>query len=380
MITTKSLPALHKNFISRILLLVLIIIISGCAAPKRPTPVVFFPPPPNEPHVQYLTGYSSSTDIEDPPSNFSLVLTGKETRGVVKHIGKTYGVRVHDGKIYLCGSASGVLIILDPAAKSMSYFEGSGLGQMKGPVNLTFDDEGFMYVADPPRKEIVVFSPEGMFVRSFGKDIPNSRITDVAIYEGKLYALDSKAGLVRVFNRRTGVETASFGQGEEPTKNLAIPTNFAFDPNGNLFITNVGHAKVIKMDRDGHFLASYGRIGDSFGEFARPKGIAIDEKGWTFVVDNGHANVQMFNENMKLLTFFGNTPTEVGTLNLPTGIAVSKENLKFYQQFAAPGFVLEEVIFVVNQYGKPKVSVFGLGQMTKWQSPIPAPAPAEPKK
>ena len=378
MIKANYLQILHRGVLNRLMLIILITIMSGCTTSRRPVPVVFFPPPPNEPHLQYLTGYNDSSDIEDPPSNFSLFLTGKETRSVVKHIGKTYGVRTHKGKIYICGSSTGVLIILDPAAKSMSYFESSGLGQLKGPVNLAFDNNDFMYVADPPRKEIVVFDPQGRFYKSFGSDIPDSRITDVAIYEGRLYALDSKAGLVRVFNRKTGEQLNSFGQGDEPTKNLVIPTNFAFDPVGNLHITNIGHAKVTIMDRDGHYLSSHGRIGDSFGEFARPKGIAVDDNGWVFVVDAGFANVQIFNENMKLLTFFGNIPTEVGTLNLPAGIAVSKDNLQIYQKMAAPGFILDEVIYVINQYGKPKVSVFGLGKMNSWQSPVST--PEQPKK
>jgi hypothetical protein len=50
-------------------------------------------------------------------------------------------------------------------------------------------------------------------------------------------------------------------------------------------------------------------------------------------------------------------------LNLPAGIAVTKDNLQIFQQQAAPGFQLEKVIFVLNQYGKPSISVYGLGEM-----------------
>jgi acetoacetate decarboxylase len=50
-------------------------------------------------------------------------------------------------------------------------------------------------------------------------------------------------------------------------------------------------------------------------------------------------------------------------MNLPADIAVTSENLEFYQKLAAPDFILEQVIFVTNQYGDDKVAIYGLGKM-----------------
>lgn len=339
---------------------------AGCAPSKvGPTGPVFFPPPPNEPRIQFLKGITDSTDIEDEQSTFSFILTGKEKGTLIKNIGKGYGIRVHKGKLYISGSGSGEIIIIDPVKRSFDYFTGSkGEGRLVGPVNLTFDDEGYMYVADPPRREVVVYDPAGNYVRSVGKGIQNTRYVDVAVYGGKIYVLDGKGGLVRVFDRKSGEEIDSFGKSDNIKESLAIPTNFALGPDSNLYISTLGHGKIFIFDRDGHLLNSFGRIGDSFGEFSRPRGIAVNSAGWIYVVDAGHGNVQLFNEKNQLLTFFGNTAGP-GVLNLPAGIAVTRDNLDYFQQFAAPGFKLEELIFVLNQYGSPKISIYGLGQMQK---------------
>jgi hypothetical protein len=46
---------------------------------------------------------------------------------------------------------------------------------------------------------------------------------------------------------------------------------------------------------------------------------------------------------------------------LPAGVTVDYDNLSYFQRFAAPGFTLEYLIFVTNQTGGQKVSVFGFG-------------------
>ena len=50
-------------------------------------------------------------------------------------------------------------------------------------------------------------------------------------------------------------------------------------------------------------------------------------------------------------------------VNIPAGIAVTDQDLDFYQQFAAPGFHLEQIILVVNQVGRYKINIYGLGKM-----------------
>ena len=66
----------------------------------------------------------------------------------------------------------------------------------------------------------------------------------------------------------------------------------------------------------------------------------------------------------KLLLPFGepeSASTSAGTLNLLAAVCVDCDHVGAFKKFAAPGFVIEELIIISNQLGADKVSVFGLG-------------------
>lgn len=342
-------------------------LVSGCAGNKTANvETVFFPPPPDEPRIQYLTGISDSSDITGTQSNFSLVLTGAEKANVIRGLGKTFGITSHKGKIYIAATSSSQVIIIDFANKTFEYLKGAikGPGVLKKPVSVALDDDGNLYVVDPGRKEVVVYNSAGDYVRTFGKENEKSKIVGIVAFGPDLYAIDNRSNEVKVFDRKTKELVTTFGKTEDE-KGLSLPSYINNDAEGNLYITNIGSGKINKYDRDGHWLSSFGKFGDSFGEFARPRGVAIDDTGQVYVVDAGHQNVQVFNKDSRILTFFGNPGLPAGSLNLPAGIAVTKDNLAYFQKYAAPGFRVENVIFVINQYGKPSLSVYGFGKMQK---------------
>jgi DNA-binding beta-propeller fold protein YncE len=166
---------------------------------------------------------------------------------------------------------------------------------------------------------------------------------------------------IKVFNRKTGRLARSIGKldGEQL---LALPTAFNVH-RGIFYVTNIAGANVVKVDRDGNYIDSFGQLGDGVVDFTRPKGIAIDDEERIYVVDNGMQCVKIFNAENRLLLIFGNPGLPKGSMNLPVGITVTKELLPYFQKYAAPGFKVELLIFVTNQFGNSKLSVYGLGQM-----------------
>jgi sugar lactone lactonase YvrE len=359
-------------------LLLSVLLLSGCASDQTcryisKTPI-FFPPPPDEPRIQYLTGINSTDDIgeTEKQSTLSLVVTGKEQPDILKKIGKAFGIVPYKGKIYVAEGLTRRITIISPMSGTIETPGGANTpkGSLSYPVNLTLDDDGNLYVADTARREIVVYDSAGNFKTSFGKGIdPKSKITDVKIYKGKLFALDMGTNRVRVLDRMTGEQLNEFGGSDKAEQGLRLPGNFTIDPDGNLYITNIGSNMVIKLDQDGNFLGSFGGIGDQFGQFSKPKGVAVDKDKRIYVVDGGTNVVQLFDDQFRLLTYFGWPGLPFGSLNGPAGIAVSTENIEFFQKFAAPGFKLESLIYVVSQFGQefciPRISIYGLGQMEK---------------
>jgi len=355
------------------------LLLAGCASDntckylaKEP---IFFPPAPDEPRIQYLTGINSTDDIvvgEKKSGGIALLVTGKEKADVVKKLGKSYGIEVHKGKIYVAEGMERRVSIIDLTKGTFEVPAGSKIprGALAYPINMTLDDDDNLYVADTSRREIVVYDAQGNFKTSFGKGLgPKSKITDVKIYKGKLFALDLGSNLVRVLDRVTGEQQAEFGNSGKPDQRLALPGNFAMDPDGNLYITNIASNKVVKLDQDGNYLDSFGGVGDQFGQFSKPKGIALDSDNQIYVVDGGTNVVQLFNDKFRTLTYFGWPGLSYGSLNAPAGIAISTDNIAYFQKYAVPGFKLTALIYVVSQFGQefciPRISVYGLGQMEK---------------
>jgi hypothetical protein len=352
-------------------MLLLVSLLSGCAGKKVATGPVFFPPPPNEPHVQYLTGINDVRDLggKEGENVMSVLLTGGDKEKKFRKLAKSYGIAARNNKLYVAEVGNGDVVIIDPVKATFEVPKGllDDRGKLKLPVNLDADRNGNLYVADTGRNEIVVFDANGGYLKTFGKDVftAEAKIVALAVYEDTLYALDAGTGVVRVVDLKTGQQVATFGR-TEPGKSLASPVGIAVDDKGFIYVTNFGNNKVMKFDRDGNYLASIGGgIGDRYGNFVRPKGIAVDHAGRIYVVDAGFNLVQLFNEEYHMLTYIGTPGLPAGSLNMPAGIAVTKENLDLFKKYAAPGFEVENLIFVISQFGQefdiPRISVYGLG-------------------
>lgn len=356
----------------------LILVLSGCASKTASIGPIFFPPPPDEPRIQYLTGINDSRDLGEKreSSLISLVVTGKETGGQYRRLGKSFGIVAKNKKLYLCELGNHEVVIIDPVKKVFESPKGmfEKRGQLVSPLNMDVDKDGYLYVADTSRGDVVIYGPEGNFVKTISTSPPTSlpaesRIVDVKVYGENIYLLDSGTGWIRVLNRKTLEEINKIGKVDKAGESILLPVSMVIDDKGFVYVTNTGNGKTMKYDIDGNFLGSLGKMGDKAGSFARPKGVAVDQEGRIYVVDAGLNAVQVFDDQMRLLIYFGWPGLEAGSLNLPSGIAVTKENIDIYQKFAAPGFQVENLIFVVSQFGQefniPRISVYGLGHMNK---------------
>ncbi|HTG80882.1 MAG TPA: hypothetical protein VL949_03005 [Geobacteraceae bacterium] len=334
--------------------------LTGCAGPKVTAGPVYFPPAPNTPRMQYLKGFSSTKDIDAEATKFSLFQLGDvDTKQEIVLI-KPFGLAVHAGILYL-SDANGRIIVLNLAKKEYAYLKGDfGAGKLKKPNGLAFDADGSLYVADTQRKEVLVYDKDGNFQRALGKDL-DLKPVDVAVDNDFLYVLDIGKNAVEILGKKSGQLEREVGNTGGKDEKLALPISLTVDSDGYLYVTNALSGKVMKLDRDGHVLLSFGELGDAFGQFGRPRGITVDKEGIIYVADASHQNVQMFNGKGRLLMFFGDPGLPDGSLNLPAHVAVSYDNLEYFQKLADPSFVVEKVVFVTNQFGPAKLSIYGFG-------------------
>jgi len=331
------------------------LILVGCAAQKEAEKPVFYPAPPELPRLQYLTSFTGARDVEGDRPIFEAFITGEKSSR--KKLQKPYGVAIYQGKIYVCDTGDTV-VVFDLDKKTYEALKGAeGQGKLLQPVNISIDKDGNKYVADPLRKQVVVFDRNDLFVKALGMS-GNWRPVDAVPYEGKVYVVDPDQSAIRVFDFATGKLVKTFG-----TDQLDRPQNLFIDNEGYLYVTDIGRFQVVRFDRDGHFLKAIGAPGLNWGNFARPKGLAVDKAGRLYVADAHFFNVQIFKKDTgQLLTFFGEPGDVPGKMVIPAKVVVDYENTKYFQKYLDPGFEMEYLVLVTNQWGNHMVSVFAFGK------------------
>ena len=324
--------------------------------PQKP---IFFPPAPDEPRLQFLTSFSSSDDLEQTSSAFRKFIVGVESHS--RPIVKPYGVAVYNNKIYVCDTVHNAIDILDLENRKFEYFRPKEESQLLDPINLAFDENGNMYVADSRRGQVVIMDKDGAYLGAIGKK-SELKPTDVLIKNEFVYVCDLKSQTVKIFGLKDRQFISSIpAEGATEDAKLFSPTNIAMDEEGNLYVSDTGAFRVQKYNSKGEFIMSIGSHGDALGQFARPKGIAVDKEGRVYVVDAAFENVQIFDKDGKLLLFFAEPGGSSVSLVLPAGITIDYSLNDYFSPLIDPGFKVEYLVFVTSQYGDRKVSVFGFG-------------------
>jgi 6-bladed beta-propeller len=339
-------------------------LLAGCATPKKDEgpKFAFFPAPPDEPRVQFLTSYQSDKDLRSGSrDSFMAYLTGKQQP--IIPILKPYGGAAGGGKIYVCDTSSSSLLRMDLGERRIHIISPKAPAAFGTPVNLAVDSNGWLYVVDVEREQLLILDNEEKLVATIGKK-GETKPRDVVLTEDRIYLSDVASHSVHVLDKATRTNLFDIPRDEERTRTnsrLFQPINIALDKQGRLYVSDFGAYRVQVFDRDGKYLRTIGKYGDNYGEFARPKGVAVDRENLVYVVEAAGQIVQMFDDTGRLLMWFGD-PTDVKAgLNLPAKVLLDYDDVPLFKQYVAPDFQVEHLIIVMNQYGPRKVSVFGFG-------------------
>ena len=341
-----------------------LLLATGCVTPNKVAKTYyFFPPPPNAPHLQFLTSFSSETEFRGKEDkSFMTFLTGE--RPPDKSFGKPYGAAVGNQKIYVCDTDLAAVLVVDLQDRRIKMLAAAGEGSLEQPLNISVDAGGSLYVTDVARNQVVIFDKDGGFVAALGK-AGELKPRDAVASADRIYVADIQKHRVQVYDKKTREPLFDIPHSQDVTNRahaLFTPTNLALDSKGQLYVSDTGAFRIQIYDADGNFLRSVGEMGDSTGQFARVKGIAVDRQNQLYAVDAMSKVVQIFNEQGRVLTWFSQPENESMIQNLPSKVVVDYDNVDAFRSFAAPGFKIEYLVFVINQLGPHKVNVYGYGQ------------------
>ena len=321
---------------------------------------VFYPPLPEAPRIQHLVTLAGENDLAAPKDDFARFVLGEDKHE--SRLVQPYGTAMDRGRLYVVDTGAAALVVFDFAKGAMQVLPGTGSGRLKRPINIRIDAEGYRYVTDTGRDQIVVYDRADRFVRAIGEP-GQFKPTDLAIVGERLYVVDIQHHGVQVLERSTGKFLSHFGKPGSNDGEMFHPTNIAVAPDGDLLVVDTSNYRVQRFTAAGKFVRAHGTVGSVPGSFARPKGIAVDGAGRIYVSDAAFENVQLFDAEGRLLMDFGQPGDGKPGLNLPTGVTIDRGNVEWFRRYARSGFDIEYLIFVASQFGPNKVDVFGFGKM-----------------
>ncbi len=336
----------------------------GCATETTPNAgrkgYVYFPSPPEMPRMQFLCNLHGSGDFASKRSGLADFIVGKEPE---KHktITKPYGIAVRGARIFVADSISASIAVIDLAERRFETFGMEGRGTLRKPINVRFGPTGKLYVTDTLRGQIIVFDTDGKYLAEYGTG-KEFRPADVIVTDDELFVLDIGAHDIKVYDLQTRQLKRTFGRRGKGFGEYNYPTNMVMDSQKRIFVCDSMNLRVQRIDRNGKVSFMFGKAGRAPGHFSRPRGMAVDREGIIYVADARMHIVQLFDPQGRALMYIGGVGIGEGQLHLPAQVTISYDIAEPFRKYISPDFEAKYLVFVTNQLGPNKVSVFAFGK------------------
>jgi hypothetical protein len=116
----------------------------------------------------------------------------------------------------------------------------------------------------------------------------NLWLADIGLHTVRKHGPDGKLLLSLGTPGKPGVDESHFDK----------PTDMAITPAGDVFISDgYGNNRVVHFDKSGKFVKAWGKKGRGPGEFDLPHWIGVDSKGLLYVADRNNARIQVFEQS-----------------------------------------------------------------------------------
>jgi len=230
--------------------------------------------------------------------------------------------------------ADGSCVVIDRSGR-VQRFDPSGLvaaswslpefsrGQ---PIDVTASPWGTLLVADTHYARVLEFDLDGVEIGRFGEDLDLEIVRGIAVgNDGSIYVADyGELDRIHRFDR-SGRYLGTIGQRGEGEGEFLRPEGLAIGSNGDLFVVDCGHHRVLRFSPQGEHRGTIGEIGSGPGQFLFPMDITSAPDGSLYVVDFQGNRVQRFDDEGNHLGTFGGAGTEPGRFATPRGVTVHAE-------------------------------------------------------
>ena len=196
---------------------------------------------------------------------------------------------------YVTDAQRGAILVYAPDGKFLrSIGTGKGERLFAQPTGIAVDSaSGHIYVADPPQNTVFMLGADGNILTRLGTKAGGSdpgqfaAPTDVVVRGQELFVLDSGNNRIQVFDLAGNFRASIHPESMVPS------LGFSVDSRGRIYLD--GPLNTVQVfQRDGRLLLRFGYTGTGHGQFQGPTGIWTDRLDRTYVADTGNRRVQSF--------------------------------------------------------------------------------------
>ena len=207
-------------------------------------------------------------------------------------------------------------------------------------VGVAADKQGQVYVFQRTPHPVLIFDRQGHYLRSWGQeqfDLPHGCRIDP---QGNVWLTD--VGHHQVYKTTPdGKRLQTWGIRNTPSNDSAHfnqPADVAFGPKGDVYIADgYGNSRVVHLDAKGKYIGAWGRAGSGPGQFHLVHSLAADNQGRVYVVDRSNARLQIFAPDGKFITQWRN-------IGHPFGVFITPDQ----RVFVADGLANTISIYALN--------------------------------
>jgi len=176
--------------------------------------------------------------------------------------------------------------------------------------SVAVDRQDNVWIHTRANPAVQVYAPDGRYLKGWREETPGTGAHGVRFdAEGNIWLVDVGLHVVRKFTPegRLLLTLGTPGEPGEDGRHFNKPTDVAFAPNGDLFITDgYGNSRLAHFNRQGRFVKAWGALGVAPGQFSIPHAIVCDSKGRLYVADRNNVRIQVFSQRGRLLAVWGN--------------------------------------------------------------------------
>ena len=191
-----------------------------------------------------------------------------------------------------------------------------------------------------PDYPVMVFDPDGNYVRGFGKGVFGNRTHGILIApDGSVFCVDDGIHTITKWTQ-DGELLMTIGESGVSTEKwkgapFNRPTHAAVSKHtGHIYITDgYGNFRVHKYTAEGEHVMSWGEPGIDPGQFLRPHNIIVDDDDRVIVADREAHRIQVFDTDGKVTDVWNN-------IHLPNGMTVGPDGNIYVGEL--PGMTAED--------------------------------------